>query len=109
VTVLVTRNYAKHASLGNHFLAVCSRYRLALLRRHIRDLWLIWATATDCAAYMRHAPDALLICNEHKAIPVGETIRCLEVVSIALNEVSFAIAILVSQQRSGIRPSVLQQ
>ena len=109
MTVLVTHNDAKHASLSDQFLAIRRRHGLALFRRHIRDLWLIWATATDCAAYMRHAPDALLICNEHKAIPVGETIRCLEVVSIALNEVSFAIAILVSQQRSGIRPSVLQQ
>ena len=48
---------------------------------------------------MRHAPDALLICNEHKAVSVGEAIRGLEVVSIALDVVRPAITILVPQQR----------
>jgi hypothetical protein len=48
---------------------------------------------------MRHAPDAHLIYNEHKAVPVGEAIRCLEVVSIALDKIRLAITILVAQQR----------
>jgi hypothetical protein len=85
--------------LRSQFLTIRRRYGLALFRRHIRNLWLIGTTATDCAAYMRHAPDALLICNEHKAVPVRETIRCLEVVSIALDEVRLAITILIPQQR----------
>jgi hypothetical protein len=72
---------------------------LPLFGRHVRDLWLIRATSTDCAAHMRHAPDALLICNEHKTVPVREAVRCLEVVGIALDEVSLAIAILVPQER----------
>src|SRR5262245_42094914 len=48
---------------------------------------------------MRHAPDALLICNEHKAVPVREAVRCFEIISIALNEVRLAVTILVPQQR----------
>src|ERR1700730_18126278 len=48
---------------------------------------------------MRHAPDALLICNEHKTIPVREAIRCLEVVSIAFDVIRLPITILVAQQR----------
>jgi hypothetical protein len=75
------------------------RRRLALFWWNVRDLWLIGATATDCAADMRHAPDALLICNEHKAVPVREAIRCLEVISITLNEVRLAVTILIPQQR----------
>src|SRR5262245_48922162 len=48
---------------------------------------------------MRHTPDALLIRNENKAIPIGEAIRRLEVVSIAFDVVRLAITILVPQQR----------
>src|SRR5438094_776404 len=48
---------------------------------------------------MRHAPDALLVCNEHKAVPVGEAIRCLEVVGIAFDVIRLPITILVPQQR----------
>jgi hypothetical protein len=99
VTVLVARNSAKHTSLRDQFLAIRRQHRLALFRRHIRDLWLIGTTATDCAAYMRYAPDAVLICNEHKAFPVGQAIRGLEVVSIALDVVGLAVTILVAQQR----------
>src|ERR1700757_2548772 len=47
---------------------------------------------------MRHAPDALLICNQHKAVPVSEAIRRFEVVSVAFDVVRLAIAILVPQQ-----------
>ena len=47
---------------------------------------------------MRHAPDTLLIGNEHKAVPVGEAVRCLEVVSIALDEIRLAVTVLVPQQ-----------
>jgi hypothetical protein len=74
VTVLVTGNYAKHSSWSNQFLTVRRRHGLTLFRRHIRNLWLIRATSTDGAAYIRHTPDAFLICNEHehKAVPVGE-------------------------------------
>src|SRR5262249_6015566 len=57
------------------------------------------AAATNGAADMRHAPDALLICNEHKAVPVREAVRCFEIISIALNEVRLAVTILVPQQR----------
>jgi hypothetical protein len=39
------------------------------------------------------------ICNQHKAFPVGEAIRGLEVVSIALDVVGLAVTILVPQQR----------
>src|SRR5262249_45106631 len=59
VTVLVTRNYPKHASLRDQFLAVCRRHGLALFWGNVRDLWLIGAAATNGAADMRHAPDAL--------------------------------------------------
>src|SRR5262249_23640825 len=83
----MTRNYPKHASLRDQFLAVCRRNGLALFWWNIRDLWLIGAPGTDCAANMWHAPDALLICNEHKAVPVREAVRCFEVVGIALDEV----------------------
>src|ERR1700730_3684323 len=48
---------------------------------------------------MRYAPDALLICDEHKTVPVREAIRCLEVVSIAFDEIRLPITILVPQQR----------
>src|ERR1700738_1307187 len=48
---------------------------------------------------MRDTPDALLICNEHKAVSVGEAIRGLEVVSVAFDVVRFPITILVPQQR----------
>ena len=48
---------------------------------------------------MRDTPDAVLICNEHKAVPVGEAIRGLEVVSVAFDVVRFPITILVPQQR----------
>jgi hypothetical protein len=58
VTVLVTRNYPKHASLRDQFLAVCRRHGLALFWWNIRDLWLIGAAGTDGAANMRHASDA---------------------------------------------------
>ncbi len=61
MTVLLVRNHAKHTLLGDHFLAIRRRRRLALFRRDIGDLWLIRATGADCAAYMRHAPDALLV------------------------------------------------
>src|SRR5262245_61915705 len=53
---------------------------------------------------MRHAPDALLICNEHKAVAVREAVRCFEIISIALNEVRLAVTILVPQQRQKSRP-----
>jgi hypothetical protein len=53
---------------------------------------------------MRHAPDALLICDEHEAVPVREPIRCLEVVGIALDEVSLAVTVRVPQQRQMSRP-----
>src|SRR5207249_9049392 len=104
VTVLVARNYAKHSSLRDQFLAIGRRYGLALFRRHIRNLGLLRATGTQCAADMRHTPDALLICNEHKAVPVGEAIRGLEVVSIAFDIVRLAITILVAQQRQRSGP-----
>src|SRR6476659_2243195 len=99
VTILVARNYAKHASLRNQFLTIRCRHRLTLFRWHIRNLRLIRATGSECAAYMGHMPDALLICNKHKAIPVGEAIRGLEVVSVAFNVVRLAVTILVPQQR----------
>jgi len=95
----VSRNDAEHAPLRDQFLAIRRRHGLALVRRHVRDLRLIRATATNCAADMRHAPDALLIRDEHKAVPVREAIGSLEVVGITLNEVGFAVPILVSQQR----------
>ena len=44
---------------------------------------------------MRHTPDALLIRNENKAIPIGEAIRRLEVVSIAFDVIRLPITILV--------------
>ena len=87
---MVTANDAKHAPLSDQFLAIRGRHRLARFRRHVRDLWLIGAAAAHCAADMRHAPDTLLIGNEHKAVPVGEAVRCLEVVSIALDEIRLA-------------------
>ena len=95
----MTCNYTKHASLRDQFLTIRRRHGLALFWGHIRDLWLIRATGTQCAAYMWHAPDALLICDEHKPVPVGEPIRGFEIVSIAFDEVRLAIAILIPQQR----------
>jgi hypothetical protein len=44
------------------------------------------AAATNGAADV--GPDAFLICNEHKAVPVREAVRCFEVIGIALNEVA---------------------
>jgi len=85
--------------LVDQFLTISRWYGPALFWRHIRDLWLIRATGTQCAAYMRHAPYALLICDEHKAVPVREAIRGFEIVSIAFDVVRLAITILVPQQR----------
>jgi hypothetical protein len=99
VPVLVTCNYTKHASLSDQFLTIRRRHGLALFWGHIRDLWLIRTTGTQCAAYMWYAPYALLICDENKPIPVGEAIRGFEIVSLAFDVVRFAITVLISQQR----------
>src|SRR5437588_8668175 len=99
MTILVGRNYAKHTPLRNQLLTIRRRHRLTLFRWHIRNLRLIRATGSECAAHMGHTPDALLICNKHKAVPVGEAVRGLEVVSVAFNVVRLAVTILVPQQR----------
>ena len=95
----MTGNDAKYAFLGDHFLAVRRRHRLALFRRHVGDLRLIRAAGAQRAGHMRHAPDAVLICNENEAVFVCKPVRCLEVVGKALDEVRLAVAILVPQQR----------
>src|SRR5215510_15993419 len=64
VPVLVTCNYTKHASLSDQFLTIRRWHGLALFWGHIRDLWLIRTTGTQCAAYMWYAPYALLIRSE---------------------------------------------
>jgi len=92
-------NDAEHALLRDHFLAIGRRHGLALLRRHIRDLRLIRATRAQRAADMRHAPDAVLIRHENKAVAIGKPVRRLEVVGKAFNEVHLPIAVLVPQQR----------
>src|SRR5262249_44259648 len=99
VPVLVTCNYTKHTSLSDQFLTIRRRHGLALFWGHIRDLWLIRTTGTQCAAYMWYAPYALLICDENKPIPVDEAIRGFEIVSIAFDVVCLAITVLISQQR----------
>ena len=48
---------------------------------------------------MRHPPDALLICNKHKAVPVGQAIRSFEVVGVPFDVVRLPVTILVPQQR----------
>ena len=55
-------------------------------------------TGTHRAADVRHAPDSLLVCHEHKAVSVREAIGGLEVIGIALDEVGLAIPLLVPQQ-----------
>jgi len=80
------------------FLAIRRRDWPALIRRHLRDLRLIGTTGTHRAADVRHAPDSLLVCHEHKAVSVREAIGGLEVIGIALDEVGLAIPVLVPQQ-----------
>ena len=48
---------------------------------------------------MRHLPDAILVGDQHEAVPPSEPIGAVEALGMALNPVGLAVAVIVTQQR----------
>src|SRR5262245_6993458 len=100
VAVRVTLNNTEHALLGDHPLAHDGRGRLALLGRYIGCANVLPAeSGTQGTEPMRDLPDAILVGDQYEAVTPSKPVGTIEALGMALNPISLAVAIVVTQQR----------
>ena len=93
-------NNPEHALLGDHPLAHDGRGRLALPGRHIGYANILRAgSGTQGTEPMRHLPNAILVGDQHKAIPPSKPIGAVEALGMALNPVGLAVTVIVTKER----------
>ena len=98
VAVGVALDDAEDALLRDHVLAHHVRRRHALVRRHVGGALLGVAARAQGAHPVRHAPDPVLVDDEHIGVAPGETVGSVEAFRVALDPVGLAVAVLVAQQ-----------
>jgi len=97
-TILMALRNAEHALLRDHFRAVCPGNRFAFLRRHLIDALILAAAGAQRAKNVRHAPDAVLVGDQHMIALPGETVRPVEILDMPVDPHRMAAAV-VAQPR----------
>jgi hypothetical protein len=99
VPVLVARDDAENALLGQHFGAVGAGNRLALIGRHIGDqLRRRRAAAAQRADNQRNTPDAVLVGDQHVVAAQGHAVRLVEIIGKTINPFGRPTLAIVAQQ-----------
>ena len=96
--VLMALHNAEHALLAEHLGAVRPGNRLALLGRHLIDAQCFAAARAQRAENVRHAPDAVLVGDQHVIALPGQTVRPVEILDMPVDPHRMAAAV-VAQQR----------
>ena len=96
--VLMALHSAEPALLAEHLGAVCPGNRLALLGRHLIDAQCFAAARAQRAENVRHAPDAVLVGDQHVIALPGQTVRPVEILDMPVDPHRMAAAV-VAQQR----------
>ena len=88
---------AEYALLRDHFGAVRPGNRFAFLRRHLIDALILAAARAQRAETMRHAPDAVLVGDQHVIALPGETVRPVEILDMPVDPHRMAAAVVAQQ------------
>src|SRR5262245_17631496 len=97
MTVLMTLNDTKDTFFGDHFGAVSTGRRLALVRRHLVEAFVLRSAGTKRTNDVRHTPDSILVRYKNVIVVPSQPVRFVQVLNMAAYPCSPSAAI-VSQK-----------
>ena len=98
-TILMALRNAEHALLRDHFRAVCPGNRFAFLRRHLIDALILAAAGAQRAKNVRHAPDAVLVGDQHVIALPGQPVRPVEIFDMPVDPHRVSAAVIAQQRQ----------